>query len=80
MAEAEMAYHEKLIKLQTPIKVRLKRSFEGVTEHRVIITTLGKLIFNEVIPQDLGFKPRKSLDDMFELEIDHETVKKIWAK
>ncbi|MGI6215171.1 MAG: DNA-directed RNA polymerase subunit beta' [Christensenellales bacterium] len=76
MAEAEMAYHEKLIKLQTPIKVRLKRSFEGVTEHRVIITTLGKLIFNEVIPQDLGFKPRKSLDDMFELEIDHETVKK----
>ncbi|MDO5022288.1 MAG: DNA-directed RNA polymerase subunit beta' [Eubacteriales bacterium] len=80
MAEAEMAYQQKLITLQTPIRVRIERSFEGQTEKRIITTTLGMLIFNEVVPQDLGFKPRKSLDDMFELEIDHEVVKKDLGK
>ncbi len=80
MAEAEMAYHENLIKLQSPIRVRLERSFEGNTEKRLINTTLGLLIFNEVVPQDLGFKPRNSMDDMFELEINHEVVKKDLGK
>ncbi|MBR6787457.1 MAG: DNA-directed RNA polymerase subunit beta' [Clostridia bacterium] len=74
--EAMMAYQMKQITLQSPIKVRVERTFEGVTEKRIIDCTLGLLIFNENIPQDLGFKPRECMDDMFKLEIDKEVVKK----
>ena len=74
--EAMMAYQCRQIDLQAPIKVRIERTWEGVTERRVIDTTLGLLIFNEVIPQDLGFKPRETMDDQFVLEIDHRVVKK----
>ena len=75
-AEAKMAYDCKQISLQAPIKVRLERTFEGVTERRLVDTTLGRLIFNSVIPQDLGFVPRETMDDMFRLELDHPIVKK----
>ncbi|MCR4886119.1 MAG: DNA-directed RNA polymerase subunit beta' [Clostridiales bacterium] len=74
--EAMMAYQCQQISLQAPIKVRIQRTWEGVTERRVIDTTLGLLIFNDVVPQDLGFKPRNTLDDQFVLEIDHKVVKK----
>ena len=74
--EAMMAYQCHQISLQAPIKVRIERTFAGVTERRVIDTTLGLLIFNGVVPQDLGFKPRNNLDDMFVLEIDRKVVKK----
>ena len=76
MAEAEMAYHEQEISLHAPIRVRLTRTFDGVTERRLIDCTLGLLIFNSVIPQDLGLQPRASMDDMFLLEVDHEVNKK----
>ncbi|NLD33888.1 MAG: DNA-directed RNA polymerase subunit beta' [Clostridiales bacterium] len=78
--EAELAYFNGEITLQSPIKVRMTRSFEGETARRLVDCTLGRLIFNEVIPQDLGFQPRESLDDMFLLEIDHEVVKKDLGK
>ncbi|NLA54260.1 MAG: DNA-directed RNA polymerase subunit beta', partial [Clostridiales bacterium] len=78
--EADKAYFEGLITLQTPVKIRITRSFEGVTERRLIDCTLGQKIFNEIIPQDLGFQPRESLDDMFSLEIDHEVIKKDLGK
>ncbi len=74
--EAQMAYSQGQITLQTPIKVRVERSFGNFTEKRIIDCTLGLLIFNQFVPQDLGFKPRNSMDDMFALEIDHEVVKK----
>ena len=74
--EAMMAYQCHQISLQAPIKVRIERSCEGVTERRVIDTTLGLLIFNDVVPQDLGFKPRTCLDEMFVLEIDKKVIKK----
>ncbi len=74
--EAMMAYQCQQISLQAPIKVRIERTFDGVTDRRIIDTTLGLLIFNEVVPQDLGFKPRTNLDEMFVLEIDHKVVKK----
>ncbi len=68
--EAMMAYQTGQISLQAPIKVRLERTFEGQTGHKVIDCTLGLLLFNDVIPQDIGRKPRNCLDDMFALEID----------
>ena len=74
--EAIMAYSMEQITLQSPIKVRIERSFGGVTEKRLIDTTLGRLIFNDAIPQNLGFKKRECLDDMFELEINELVGKK----
>ena len=76
MDEAEMAYHEQEISLHAPIRVRLTRTFGEKTERRLVDCTLGQLIFNSVIPQDLGFQPRQSLEDAFLMEIDHEVVKK----
>ncbi len=78
--EAMMAYQCQQIALQAPIKVRVQRTWQGVTERRVIDTTLGLLIFNEVVPQDLGFKPRETMDDQFVLEIDHKVIKKDLGK
>ena len=75
-----MAYAMGLISLQTPIRVRIERTFEGVTEKRIIDCTLGKLIFNEALPQDMGFKPRNCLDDMFVLEVDGLVGKKKLAE
>ena len=79
-AEAIMAYQCKEITLQTPIRVRVERSFGGESDSRIIDTTLGKLIFNEVVPQDLGFQKRECLDDMFKLEIDQKVVKSTLGK
>ena len=76
MAEAEMAYAMHQISLQTPIRVRIEREFEGEKASRIIDCTLGKLIFNDALPQNMGFKPRNCMDDMFELEIDDLVGKK----
>ena len=74
--EAVMAYQTGEIALQAKVKVRVAREFEGKTYRRVIDATVGRLLFNNAIPQDLGFVPRETLDDMFRLEIDHLVVKK----
>ncbi len=74
--EALMAYDAGEIQLQSPIRVRVRREFQGEQESRMIDCTLGLLIFNEAIPQNLGFQPRETLDDMFQLEINREVVKK----
>ncbi len=76
MDEAMLAYQMGKLSLQAPIKVRVKRSFEGETGTKIIDCTLGMLIFNEAIPQDLGMKPRTNLDEMFPLEVDHLCGKK----
>ncbi|MDO5145205.1 MAG: DNA-directed RNA polymerase subunit beta' [bacterium] len=74
--EAMIAYSLGQIALQTPILVRIERTFGGETASRVIDTTLGRLIFNEAIPQNMGLKPRNCLDDMFALEVDELVGKK----
>ncbi|MCL2078192.1 MAG: DNA-directed RNA polymerase subunit beta' [Oscillospiraceae bacterium] len=57
--EAVMAYHEDIITLHSKIKVRITRDNGEEINERIIDTTVGKLIFNEPIPQDLGFVDRK---------------------
>ena len=71
-----MAYQTGELALQAKVRVRIERQWQGETHRRVIETTVGRLIFNNAIPQDLGFVPRDTLDDMFRLEIDHLVVKK----
>ena len=75
--EAILAYENKAITLHTLIKVRLERQTpSGKTVRGVIDTTLGRLLFNEVIPQDLGFVERKKNEDYLKLEINHLVKKK----
>ena len=63
--EAIMAYQLGQLALQSPIKVRLTRTFNGETAHKLVDTTLGRLIFNDALPQNLGFRKRECMDDMF---------------
>ena len=74
--EAVMAYENHIIQLHSVIKVRICREINGQKKYKSIVTTLGKLIFNRPIPQDLGFIKRETEDDMFRLEIDTVVKKK----
>lgn len=67
--EAIMAYNEGYIGLHAPIKVKVKRVVDGKQKSKIIETTAGRILFNEAIPQDLGFVDRTNPDTMFDLEI-----------
>ena len=74
--EAIMAYENKEISIHAKINVRMFREFNGVMESRTIKTTVGKIIFNESIPQDLGIVDRENEDEKFNLEVDFLATKK----
>lgn len=85
MNEALLAYENKVITLQSKIKVRVVRDLpDGGKISGIIDTSLGRLIFNEIIPQDLGFVERNKPEDYLKLEIDKlvdkKTLKKILEK
>ncbi len=73
--EALMAYHEGELSLQAKCNIRITKTIDGKKERRILNTTLGRIIFNEAIPQDLGFARRENPEDQFNLELD-ETVPK----
>lgn len=72
--EAIMAYQDKLISLHAKINVR--RNFDD--KNKIIETTVGRIIFNEAIPQDLGFVNREK--NIFDYEIDFLVDKKLLCK
>ncbi|SCH63277.1 DNA-directed RNA polymerase subunit beta' [uncultured Ruminococcus sp.] len=74
--EALMAYQDGVVSLHAKIKVRVTKE---VGEHRIskiIDTTVGRMIFNEPIPQDLGFVDRTNSENQFDLEISFLVKKK----
>ena len=74
--EAVMAYDEKVIGLHAKIKVRRTLEIDGVMQSRLVETTIGRIIFNRPIPQDLGFVDRSTVDNRFLYEIDFKVGKK----
>ena len=74
--EAIMAYAEHVVTLQAPIQVRREREVDGVMRHRLVETTVGKIIFNNPIPQNLGYVDREDPEHMFDLEVDFQVTKK----
>ncbi len=74
--EALMAYDAKDVSLHANIKVRRTMDLDGLTVSGIIETTVGKIIFNQQIPQDLGFVERKTPEDHLELEINFLVGKK----
>jgi len=68
--EVIMAYQTGEIGLHAPAKMRVTREINGRKVSKLIDITPGRVIFNEAIPQDLGFKDRSDPDEVFELEVD----------
>ena len=77
--EAMMAYDEGVVGIHAPIKVRMTRSVNGQTISRIVDATVGRLIFNSRIPQNLGFVERND-DNMLDLEIMFTCGKKELGK
>jgi DNA-directed RNA polymerase subunit beta' len=78
--EARLAYDEGALDLHTPIFVRRFVEVDGERRHKLVRTTVGRLIFNEGIPQDLGFVDREDPEQMFEPEINFVSGKKQLGK
>lgn len=70
VAEALMAYDAHAISLHAAIKVRISKEVGGKTVSKLIDCTVGRLIFNENIPQNLGYVDRTNSDKQFDLEVD----------
>ena len=73
--EAMMAYENGQLGIHAPIKVRVSKEIDGVVHTKLINATLGRLIFNKPIPQDLGFVDRTDPDKLLDLEVDFTTAK-----
>ena len=74
--EALMAYQNGDVGLHCKVKVRMSKEIDGEIKTKTIDATVGRLIYNEGIPQDLGFVDRSDPEKAFDLEIDFPVIKK----
>ncbi len=78
--EAILAYENHEVSLHEPVKVKRTLEFDGAEESRMVVTTVGRIIFNEAIPQTLGYVDRSKEEDKFRYEIDFLVDKKAIGK
>ncbi|MDK2798832.1 MAG: DNA-directed polymerase subunit beta [Clostridiales bacterium] len=78
--EAVLAYNSGEVSLHAPVKVKASRVIDGEVKTKLIDTTVGRIIFNEAIPQDLGFVDRTNPETMFDLEVGFLVDKKQLGK
>ncbi|RGB66080.1 DNA-directed RNA polymerase subunit beta' [Provencibacterium massiliense] len=78
--EALMAYQAGELELHAPIKVRMHKEVDGEEVSYLLDTTIGRLIFNDPIPQDLGFVDRTDPGHRFDLEVSFLVRKKELGK
>ena len=74
--EAIMAYDAKAIEMHAKIKVRRRLEIDGEMREGLVDTTVGQIIFNRPIPQDLGFIDRSKPENWFKFEISFLVGKK----
>ena len=75
--EAILAYENKVITLHSRIKVRVTKTMtDGTVKTGTVESTLGRFIFNEILPQDLGFVDRSVEGNELLLEVDFHVGKK----
>ena len=74
--EAMCAYQNGVLGLHAPIRIRVTKEYEGKKSSAVIDATLGRLIYNQAIPQNLGFVDRTKPGNEFRLEVDFIVKKK----
>ena len=78
--EAVIAYQTGHVGLQAMVNVRVTKMINGQKRSRVLKTTPGRILFNEAVPQDLGFVDRTQPDSEFLYEIDFLVGKKQLGK
>ena len=78
--EAITAYADGVVGLHAPILVRYGKEVDGEMRYKLINATVGRLIYNEPIPQDLGFVNRNDPEHAFDLEVDFLVGKKQLGK
>ncbi len=78
--EALMAYQNGDVGLHCRVKIRRTKEINGEIKSKTIETTVGRLIYNQGIPQDLGFVDRSDPEKAFDLEIDFLVMKKNLGK
>ncbi len=74
--EVRLAYDDGIITMHEPIRVRRTGEINGETVSRMVGTTMGRIIFNEQIPQDLGYVDRTDPETFLNYEIDMVIGKK----
>ncbi len=74
--EALMAYNEGVVGIHSPIRVRVTKTIDGEVRQKIVNTTVGRIIFNEPIPQELGYVDRTDPEHMFDYEISFRVGKK----
>ena len=78
--EAIMAYENKQLGMHAKIYVRITKKIDGELKSKKVETTVGRLIYNEGIPQDLGFVDRTNPETMFDPELNFTVAKKNLSK
>ena len=78
--EALLAYQNGDLGLHAKIYVRMYKKIDGKVKSKKIETTVGRIIYNQGIPQDLGFVDRTNPENEFNLEIDFPVIKKNLGK
>ncbi len=78
--EAKMAYEDGVISLHALIKIRMTKEVNGEKVTKLVETSIGRVIFNEPIPQNLGFVDRTDPENAFKLEADFLVDKKKLGK
>ncbi len=75
--EAILAYENGVVTLHSRIKARMEQTMEdGTVRSGIVESTVGRFIFNEIVPQDLGFVDRSQEENMLKLEVDFHVGKK----
>ena len=74
--EAIMAYDQHVVSLHAAIKVRITKQIGDKQVSKIVDATVGRLIFNSIIPQNLGYVDRTNSDKQFDLEISFLVKKK----
>ncbi len=74
--EAIMAYQEGIVSLHAAIKVRVTKDIGDHKVSKIIDATVGRIIFNDPIPQDLGYVDRTKSENQFDLEVSFLVGKK----
>jgi len=74
--EAVVAHENGAVGIHAKIYVKMTREVDGEIKHKFVETTVGRILYNEGIPQDLGFVDRTDPEHMFDLEISFTVDKK----
>ena len=78
--EAMVAYDAGAIGIHAPVMIRMEKTVNGEKKRKNVLTTVGLIIFNNPVPQDLGFVDRSDTEHEFDPEIKFVVTKKTLGK